>query len=208
MPLRPATRSRARDERGFTMVVVMGATLIVMLLVAAAFAAADGDFPLSRKDQDRKRAFAAAEAGINDYLFNLNQDNSYWARCTNVPAPNALNQAWNGSGADPRRWRTVPGATGAQYAIELLPANGAPSCDQARPEPTMIDTASATFRIRSTGRVGASKRSIVATFRRRSFLDSLYFTDYETSDPTWYPLFVGARPRRAGTRSGPRSRSR
>jgi hypothetical protein len=30
------------------------------------------------------------------------------------------------------------------------------------------------------------KRSIVAQFRRRGFLDFLYFTDYETSDPAWY----------------------
>jgi hypothetical protein len=57
----------------------------------------------------------------------------------------------------------------------------------------MIDSSSGTFRIRVTGCARAcstatqGKRSIVATFRRKGFLDYLYFTDLETSDPTWVP---------------------
>ncbi len=50
----------------------------------------------------------------------------------------------------------------------------------------MIDPASNTFRIRATGRVGGTKRSIVATFKRKGFLDYLYFTDLETLDPYAY----------------------
>ena len=50
----------------------------------------------------------------------------------------------------------------------------------------MLNTNSGTFRIRSTGKSRGVKRSIVATFRRTSFLDYLYFTDFETSDPLTY----------------------
>ena len=53
----------------------------------------------------------------------------------------------------------------------------------------MIDPATGTFKIRSTGRPRAGsklKRSLVASFRRRSFLDFLYFTDFETTDPINY----------------------
>ena len=53
----------------------------------------------------------------------------------------------------------------------------------------MIDPTSGTFRVRVTGRPNSAsrlRRSINATFRRKSFLDFLYFTDYETLDPAAY----------------------
>lgn len=179
-------------EHGFSMIVVMGVMAASSLFVAAAFAAANGDLPLTRDSQDRKQSYGAAEAGINLYQYHLNQDPDYWTRCTNVPAPNGtenqpVNQAWNGVGADPRRWRNVAGMP-TRYTIELLPANGNPTCLENNVS-TMIDSTTGAFRIRATGqpRAGSKmKRSIVATFRRRSFLDFLYFTDFETKDPVNY----------------------
>ncbi len=43
-----------------------------------------------------------------------------------------------------------------------------------------------TFRIRSTGYSGKTKQSIVATYKQASFLDYVYFTQLETSDPVSY----------------------
>jgi Tfp pilus assembly protein PilX len=193
MHLIPRIRNRyICAEHGFSMIVVMGVMAASSLFVAAAFAAANGDLPLTRDSQDRKQAYAAAEAGINYYQYHLNQDPDYWTRCTNVPAPNAtenqpVNQKWNGSGTDPRRWRNVAGTT-TQYTIELLPANGNTSCVENNLS-TMIDSATSAFKIRATGRPRANsklKRTLVAMFRRRSFLDFLYFTDFETTDPINY----------------------
>ncbi|MFN8133099.1 MAG: hypothetical protein U0R70_16265 [Solirubrobacteraceae bacterium] len=180
---------RAAAQDGWAMIVVLGALLIGSMMTIAAFAATDRDQPSSRFDQDSKQAYAAAEAGIHDYLAHLNRDNAYWARCTGVPTPNAVNQAWNGSGADPRTWRQLRNTT-SEYTIELLPANGATSCNPASPDTTMINSREGTFRIRATGRAapGKVKRTLIATFRRRGFLDYLYFTDFETSDPAWYGL--------------------
>jgi hypothetical protein len=177
--------ARLRREGGFTMPAVMAAMIGIMGFSAAAIAMATNDFGGNSYNSKTKQAVAAAEAGIADYLYHLNQDNAYWARCTNVETPNAVNQR----GSITRR-RTVPGTT-ADYALELLPANGQPACSESNAAGTMIDSASGTFRIRSTGRVptntgGFSTRQITATFKRRSFLDFLYFTDYETSDPVWY----------------------
>jgi hypothetical protein len=42
------------------------------------------------------------------------------------------------------------------------------------------------FRIRSTGYAGKAKLSIVATYKRASLLDYLYFTQLETLDPVTY----------------------
>ena len=176
------------------MIVVMGVMAASSLFVAAAFAAANGDLPLTRDSQDRKQAYAAAEAGINLYQYHLNQDPDYWNRCTNVPAPNAtenqpVNQAWNGTSptADPRRWRNVAGRK-TQYTIELLPAPGKTTCVEGDLA-SMVDPSTGTFRIRSTGRPRAGsklRRSVIASFRRKSFLDFLYFTDFETTDPINY----------------------
>jgi hypothetical protein len=193
MRLIPRIRSRfIAAEHGFSMLIVMGVMAASALFVAAAFAAANGDLPLTRDSQDRKQAYAAAEAGINYYQYHLNQDPDYWTRCTNVPAPNAtenqpVNQKWLTGTTDPRRWRNVAGAP-TQYTLELMPATGYSTCVE-NSLSTMIDPATGAFRIRSTGRPRAGsklKRSLVASFRRRSFLDFLYFTDFETTDPINY----------------------
>ena len=43
-----------------------------------------------------------------------------------------------------------------------------------------------TFRVRSTGFSGNGKVSIVATYKQATFLDYVYFTQLETSDPVTY----------------------
>ena len=194
-----------RSEEGWTLIAVLGVMLSGMALSVAAFAAAGGDVHLSRNDQDQKRAYAAAEAGVQDYFFHLTQDNAYWAKCTSpTPAHPALNQL----NASPLRTRRVPGSN-ATYAIELIPANGRPQCDTNDATGSMIVAAggpmSGTFSIRSDGFSNGIRRSIVATFRRRSFLDYLYFTDLETSDPAWYVLSANGKPTRSGTLSGGRN---
>jgi hypothetical protein len=157
---------------------------LITLLVLATVTAVSGDVHLSRGDLDRKQAYEAATAGINDYAFHLNSDNNYWTYCTGVPSPNAVNQ----QGSTARR-RPVPGSTGATYAIELIPASGQSACSSADPVTSMIEgsgSMTGSFRIRSDGYAGNAKVSIVATFKRASFLDYMYFTQLETSDPVVY----------------------
>ena len=188
----------SRDQRGFSMVAVMIAMMVAGLMVAAAFAAADGDLPLTKRSEDRKEALAAAQAGVQFYAFHLAQDDRYWSKCDNVPAPNGTEASpvalkWYGTGADTRtgHWRNVPG-TSAQYSIELIPAtvpttaNPTPQCVQGN-DPTMIDPSTGMIRIRVTGRSGKAKRTLNATFRRKGLLDFLWLTNYETQDPSAYP---------------------
>ena len=194
MPVRP----RRAGEAGFTLVVVLGALLVSALLSVAAFAAVNNDMRESGKDIGRKQALAAAEAGINDYLFHLNQDNGYWAKCTAVAQPNAVNDAWNGTLPDPRTWRSVPGSSAA-YTIELLPVAPYTKCTPGdNVAASMIDRSSRSLRIRVTGRVPTAKgmdyRSLIGAVKRDGFLDFLYFTDYETSDAVWYALSTSGRP--------------
>jgi Tfp pilus assembly protein PilX len=190
---------RLRREDGFTLVTVMGAMVVLALVTVSAFTAVNGDANQSGRDVGRKQALAAAEAGVNQYLFGLNGDNNYWAKCTAVPAPNAVNDPWNGGGTDPRTWQNVPGSA-TQYTIELLPANGYSRCT---PGPnvsdSVIDKGSRSIRIRVTGRAPTANggwvyRSVISGLKREGFLDFLYFTDLETSDPLLYLINTDGRP--------------
>ena len=175
----------ARAEHGFSMIAVMLVMLVTSIVAGAAFAAVGGDIPFARAAQDRKQAYAAAEAGIQYYLYQLSRDNDYWTRCADVPDPAPGQASPIILPGEPRVWRGIPGGEG-EYSIELLPAPGATACDPDAPQSTMLDQSTGTFRIRSTGRSRGIRRSVIATFRRSSFLDFLYFTDFETSDPQTY----------------------
>jgi hypothetical protein len=186
----PVTKPDLSSERGVAMLVVLMALIAGSLVSAVALSAAGADLPFARESQDRKQAYAAAEAGLEYYLFQLSQDNDFWTRCTDVPRPNEtesspVNTAWDGKGTDPRAFRKVPGTT-SEYAIELLPAKGSAQCQPGAADATFLDRSTGTFRIRSTGRVNGVTRSLVTTMRRNSFLDYIYFTDLETSDPSTY----------------------
>lgn len=195
------------------MIMTVIAVSLIALLVSVAAAAVLGDSHQGARDLTRKQAYEAAKAGIDDYAFHLHSETGYWAKCTKVPTPNAVNQV----GSTTNR-RPVPGNSGATYAIELIPATGQSTCDPtsvATATASMLETSGAmkgTFRIRSTGFAGNVSVPITATFKPASFLDYVYFTQLETS--TRSPMATKRRSkaptnsarkrsRRAGTR--PRS---
>jgi hypothetical protein len=83
----------------------------------------------------------------------------------------------------------VAGSATETYAIELIPATGQSACSQLNPTTTMLEnggTSNGTFRIRATGYAGNVRQSVVATYKRANFLDYVYFTQLETSDPVTY----------------------
>lgn len=195
-------RGRLASERGFTTVALMGVLMIGGLLVVAGFAAVDPDISLSREDQDKKQAYGAAESGLQWYLNSLSKDNNYYLKCTQVPQPNAteaapVNDVWTGSGT--RVWRRLPGEK-AQYSVELLPAPGKPRCDTTD-QYSMVDPFG-NMRIRATGRSRGEYRSVIATLRRRNFIDFIYFTDFETLDPAAYSNPATMTPRCSRYRAG------
>lgn len=205
--------ARLRDERGFTMVAVLGVLLVGTLLATAAFQAVGGDLPFARASQDRKQAYQAAQAGIDWYESNLARNPDFWTECVPTSQQVANAPIWLGSGT--RTWRNVTGAstgytwsgtgtrswhtladgTTPKFSITLQ-ADSAyrdPATCRSDPEKALLNS-EGTFTIRSTGVVPDpgdvtardETRTIVTTFRRKSFLDYLYFTDYETSDPLTY----------------------
>jgi hypothetical protein len=182
-------RNLARED-GFTMIGVVGGIVAVTLMAGAALAATNGDLNLTKRDLSEKRAYEAALAGIADYQYHLNEDTNYWARCTNVPSPNAVNQQDSTT-----RRRQVPGDPDAEYALQLIPATGFSSCNESNAAASMLEAGgvnTGSFRIRSIGYADGAEQSVVATFRRANFLDYVYFTQLETSDPVTYGFTPGS----------------
>ena len=99
----------------------------------------------------------------------------------------------------------MPGTSGEEkYALQLVPAESdtkpedsaepswkkVPHCDRNRVVESMIEenegAASGTFQIRSTGFSGKQQRTLVATFRNANFVSYVWYSVYETGDPSLY----------------------
>lgn len=179
--------SERDSEAGFTMIVTVIGMSIIALLVLVAVTAVNGDSQLTSRDLARKQAYEAAKAGIDEYAFHLHIETAYWSKCLGVASESPVNQ----KGETTNR-RKVPGMPGAEYALELIPANNFKKCDSsslAAATETMLqanDPLKGTFQIRSNGYAGGSQVRIMATFKPSTFLNYVYFTQYETSDPSSY----------------------
>jgi Tfp pilus assembly protein PilX len=206
---RQATRrlaSRLRREDGITMIVLLGVMTVTSLLVIAAFTSANGEIHLTSTDTEQKKAYYAAEAGVEDYEYHLTQDGNYLDYCTSpTPANEALNQYYKKGTKEPltraelerhsvelpKVGETEPSAE--RYAIQLIPAAsdkrvGDYECDPNHLVETMVEEeeggqATGTFRIKSTGFAGKREASIVATFKNANFVSYVWYTDYEVADP-------------------------
>jgi hypothetical protein len=186
--------ARLRADDGVTMLLALFVLVVTSLILSAAYVAVFSDTQLSRNDVDQGRALAAAQAGIQAYNYQLNQNENYWQTCAPLGNTGAVGfNGLNGNG-----FVTVPGSTDTgggseSYFVKPLPASTAPStdnqCDPSNSLTTMIEgpaanTASGSFRIMSTGHSGNVTRTIVAQYKPPSFLNYVYYTDFETLDPT------------------------
>jgi hypothetical protein len=148
-------------ESGMAMITVMMIMVVLTLLMAAAVNYAVQSEPLSRRDQDWNAALAAAQAGVDDYLYRLQQEDDYYLYSSSNP-PTPANDAFTA-------WHTIPGPANEgqfHYSVDLTQY-----------------ASQGIVQLSSTGRVRGVQRTIRANLRRRNFLDYLYLTDYESLDP-------------------------
>ncbi|MEP6843733.1 MAG: hypothetical protein ABJA11_09430, partial [Pseudolysinimonas sp.] len=173
-----AERLRRNDDSGYVLAVVIGLGLIMLLLVATTLSVTTSGETKSYKDSSWNAALAAAYAGIEDYKSRIANDSGY-ARYGNpndpytgtasgltLPTGAAANIAFTyGAG----QWATVPGSGGnAQFRYEI---------DNSKFASTGV------MRIRSTGKVGTSTRSVIGDLKQNGFSSYVYFTDFEVQDP-------------------------
>jgi Tfp pilus assembly protein PilX len=161
---------RLRSESGFTMIVALGVLTVTTLLTAAVFLTVQGDASLTRADLSGKQAYAAAQSGLQAYLYQLNDNASnstWWETCTN----------------DTLAQTAVPGtSTGATYSYAPVAVSPYTSCSTTNAVASLIDPTTGTLRMEFTGYSGTAKRTIVASLRTLSPLSFLWYTVYETED--------------------------
>ncbi len=152
------------------MVMALGVLLVTSLLLTAVFFALQGEVQSGRTDLASKRAYAAATAGVNAYLYQLNQNPNYWNTCSNDIQSTSV---------------TVPGSSdGGSYTYAPIYANGNTSCT-GNVINSLIDNTTGTIRMLFTGQAGTRPvvtRAIVVSFRMNSPLDFLWYTHFESVD--------------------------
>ncbi|MFM8972059.1 MAG: hypothetical protein ACKOOG_05360 [Actinomycetota bacterium] len=112
MPTTPPvpTRRGTRDERG-SIIVSVGVMMVLTLLSAAVVARTVAGMKSARQGQDFSAALAAADAGVSDALFRIDQLGSASATAFCVgPNPACTVQA-------------VPGAPGVEYSAQRISSN-------------------------------------------------------------------------------------
>ena len=156
------------------MVLALVVLLVTSLLAAAVFATTQGDVSLTRADLNGKRAYSAAQAAVQSYLYNLNVNSTnsqWWETCSHDMS--------NGNGAQV----AVPGTTtGTTYSYTPVPIPPNLTCSTADPVGSLIDASTGTLRLRFTGYSGNAQKTIVASFKTVSPLSFLWYTVHETQD--------------------------
>lgn len=165
---------RGTDDSGIALITVIAMGFVLMLLAGAILSYGIGSLKQARRDQNFHAALAAADAGVEDYLYRINGDSSYIFystmpnTCTSPakPAnPDTTNAAMSG-------WVPIPGGSSPgqfRYDVDL-----SSFCS------------SGAVKLKSTGKVGTVTRTEGVTIKRKGFLDYLYYTDIEVTDPALY----------------------
>lgn len=172
-------RRRAASESGFAMVMALGVLTVTSLLVAAIYVGLTADVQQTQQDTNTQQAYYAARAGENTFLYQLNQNPDYWTTCANDNQPTPVQ---------------VPGqATGVKYSYTPVYNSGynSSNCTASTAISAMIDPLSGTLRVAFTGYAGPTNsagvpkvaKTVVASFRKPSPLDYLWYTDHEMRDP-------------------------
>jgi Tfp pilus assembly protein PilX len=164
-------RRRPGDDAGVALVLVVGSMLVLTMFATGALAYAVNTMPLSRHDQDFNAALGAAQAGIDDYIRHLNENDSYWA------APDCTNEALVG-----------PLGTGCDHSATVgwqpVNAGGNPNGPEFHYDidATSLST-SAALTVTATGKVNGVTRTLQATVSRGGSTEFVYYTNYEDADP-------------------------
>jgi len=167
-------RAVRHREDGVVLPAVIGIGIVITILVFTGAAISTSGAVKYLTDSNSENAMQAAYAGAADYQSRLTNDNSYWHY--GAATPFTTGSTFTGTASNPAfgttvggTWATVSGSGGAEtYRYEVNNSKFA---------------STGAVQLRVTGRSGNQTRSLVATVRGTGFIDYLYFTDYESSNP-------------------------
>ncbi len=168
---------RLADDRGAALVLVVAVGAVLSMLMTLLVVVSVNGMRQATADANWNAALAAAYAGIDEYQSRLSADTSYYRfgnsassfSATSALTPDTANPAFGlGAGGT---WAQLSGADGTargEYRYEV--------------DNSAYGT-TGRIRVRSTGKVGDATRTLIADLKQQGFIDFLYFTDLEVSDP-------------------------
>ena len=170
---------RRDDDDGFALVLVLGSMLVLAMVAMTALAYTLSSQKFARYDQDYNASTAAAQSGVEDFISRLNRDDSYGTvvDCANTAwqgpttLPNTCAPTW-GTGTTPGWLPVKPGETdraAAWFHYSVDATNAA---------------ATGTIMVTATGRVNGTYRTIEASVGKGGSTDYVYYTDFESADPS------------------------
>lgn len=169
-------RLRGRDE-GAALVIVVGSMLVLAMLAMSSLAYTLSSQRFARYDQDYSAAISAAQSGIDDFISRMDREATYGNSfdCTNAawrgPTSVANSCGWTSTTAV--GWAPVnPGATGEKDPYYHYSVDATNKSTQG----TVVLTV--------TGRVDDVYRSVQATVGKGGSTDYVYYTDFESADPS------------------------
>lgn len=155
----PASR-RGSDE-GMALLFTVSVMLLLTAFLLVSLTMALQQQKPTRRDQDGKAAVAAAQAGLDDYLSRLINNQGYWQ------TTDATNAALTTSGT------TIPGThTGARFSYQVVRTP-----NQSGSGGRLV--------VRAIGTANGVSRALTATFQPGSFLNYVYFSDKENLSPLY-----------------------
>ncbi len=169
----PSVPSAKTSDQGLAMATVIIITFTISSLAIALTSLSVSALGKAANDEDWQAALNAANAGVSEYLARLNEDADYW-KYRDSKADFSSTSEGN---LDPENlaltnWKAIDGE---EYGPKVSEFRYEVDNSQYRTE--------GVIRLQSSGRVGNTVRTVETILRRRSFIDYLYFTDYETVDP-------------------------
>lgn len=174
--LKRSWRTLARDEGGDAVIIAIIVVLLLSLIPIALYASSIQQLPMARHDQDYQRALAAANAGVSDYLNNLNQSvsvgaTSYWSSGS-TPS--------TGAG----QWTQVPGSTNEYFYYPVPTYSGGSSAP-----PTLITLTSTGLSFHGATSV---ERTVTVSIRQSTPMDYGLATQQQTIFPTFSNSVAGS----------------
>ena len=160
------------DESGIAMIVAVTVVMLMTLIPLAIYTQAVEQLPLARHDQDHESALAAAEAGVDDYMSRLAQNSNYWTySAANPPTP--ANLAFS-------QWVQVAGPSTNGECFRYTP-------NSSQTASTGIVYLTSSGKRLAKSSLGCQSAGVIRTvslgLRRQGFLDYLWLTDFEITDP-------------------------
>lgn len=162
-------RIRRTGDEGVALPMVLGTMFVLTAFLLTSLGLVINNMAPSRSDQDAKAALAAAQAGVDEYISRLNANSEYWAEGNGDPD----NDAFTSDGV------AIPGTGGqaASFRYTVL-------TDDATTAQQGFITLQVTGTSQPNGGGREMSRTLTARLQPSGFLDFIYYSDYETIDPS------------------------